>query len=75
MYRSVIGLCADLGIDVVAEGIESTEQLATIAAAGCRLAQGHLFGWPAPITEFAAQWQGRLTGSGADLPAISQEGD
>ena len=75
LYRSVIGLCADLGIDVVAEGIESTEQLATIATAGCRLAQGRLFGWPAPITQLAAQWQGRPTGSGADLPAISREGD
>ncbi|MCK5757125.1 MAG: EAL domain-containing protein, partial [Mycobacterium sp.] len=75
LYRSVIGLCADLGIDVIAEGIETTGQLATIAAAGCRLAQGRLFGWPAPITQFDAQWQGGLTGSGADSPAIWHEGD
>jgi EAL domain-containing protein (putative c-di-GMP-specific phosphodiesterase class I) len=49
LYRSVIGLCAELGFDVIAEGIESTAQVDTIRAAGCRLAQGDLFGRPAPI--------------------------
>ena len=80
MGRNCLGVAsqdvrADLGIDVIAEGIETTGQLATIAAAGCRLAQGRLFGWPAPITQFDAQWQGGLTGSGADSPAIWHEGD
>lgn len=54
LYRSVIRLCTELGFDVIAEGIESTAQLETIRAAGCRLAQGHLFGKPAPIGDIAA---------------------
>ena len=53
LYRSVIGLCSALGFAVIAEGIESTAQLDTIRAAGCQLAQGHLFGRPAPIGDIA----------------------
>lgn len=56
LYRSVVGLCADLGLDVIAEGIESPEQAGTIVAAGCRLAQGHLFGRPAPIADIVAEY-------------------
>ena len=43
LYRSVIRLCGALGLGVIAEGIESTTQAETVFAAGCRLAQGHLF--------------------------------
>ncbi|WP_081495132.1 putative bifunctional diguanylate cyclase/phosphodiesterase [Mycolicibacterium chubuense] len=60
VYRSVIGLCTELGMAVVAEGIETTAQAETILAAGCRLAQGHLFGRPAPITELA--WESGRVG-------------
>ncbi|KMO83095.1 GGDEF-domain containing protein [Mycolicibacterium chubuense] len=62
LYRSVVGLCADLGLDVIAEGIETPEQAGTIVAAGCRLAQGHLFGRPAPIADIVAEY-GDLTSS------------
>lgn len=49
LYRSVIGLCDALGLEVIAEGIETPAQLETIRAAGCRLGQGHLLGRPAPL--------------------------
>ncbi len=51
LYRSVIGLCDALGLDVIAEGIEYPEQADTVFAAGCRMAQGHLFGRAVPLTE------------------------
>ena len=51
LYRSVIGLCDSLGLDVIAEGIETTEQADTVFAAGCRMAQGYLFGRAVPIAE------------------------
>ncbi|HVQ53386.1 MAG TPA: EAL domain-containing protein [Mycobacterium sp.] len=54
LYRSVMGLCDALGLEVIAEGVESPAQAETVAAAGCRLAQGHLFGRPAPIAELSA---------------------
>jgi EAL domain-containing protein (putative c-di-GMP-specific phosphodiesterase class I) len=53
LYRSVIGLCTELGFAVIAEGIESTAQLDIIRAAGCQLAQGHFFGRPVPIGDIA----------------------
>lgn len=53
LYRSVIRLCNSLGVAVIAEGIESPAQADTVYSAGCRLAQGHLFGRAAPIANLA----------------------
>lgn len=43
-YRSVVGLCTELGFEVIAEGIEHQGQADTVFAAGCLFAQGYLFG-------------------------------
>ena len=53
LYRSVIRLCGELGLGLIAEGIESTPQAEMVYAAGCRLAQGHMFGRAVPISEFS----------------------
>jgi len=53
LYRSVIGLCDELGLTAIVEGIESAEQSDTIHLAGGRLAQGHLFGRPVPISDLS----------------------
>jgi EAL domain-containing protein (putative c-di-GMP-specific phosphodiesterase class I) len=53
LYRSVIGLCHELGLSVIVEGIESDAQCDTVYRAGGRLAQGHLFGYPVPISELS----------------------
>ncbi|MEQ0562091.1 EAL domain-containing protein [Amycolatopsis sp. NEAU-NG30] len=50
LCRSLVGLCADLGVDVVAEGIETRAQAELVTGAGCPAAQGYLFGRPAPLT-------------------------
>jgi diguanylate cyclase (GGDEF)-like protein len=51
LYRSVIRLCDELGLEVIAEGIESAAQAATVFTAGCRLAQGYRFGHASPLAE------------------------
>lgn len=48
VLRSVVDLCHDLGLLVVAEGIEEQEQLDVIADCGCNLAQGYLLSKPQP---------------------------
>jgi diguanylate cyclase (GGDEF)-like protein len=53
LYRSVIGLCSDLGLRVIAEGIETAEQESLISQAGCLYGQGYRFGRPAPLAEFS----------------------
>ncbi len=45
--RIIISLAAELKICVVAEGIESRSQADLLAAMGCRIGQGYLFGRPA----------------------------
>jgi len=39
----VVGLAYSLGMDVVAEGVETEDQRALLADLGCPLAQGFLF--------------------------------
>jgi len=54
LYRSIIRLCDELGMAVIVEGVESAPQAEALYNAGCRLAQGHLFGAAVPITELSA---------------------
>ena len=46
LVAGVVALAAQLGIEVVAEGVETHSQLAALSAAGCRLVQGYLLGRP-----------------------------
>src|SRR5581483_9053841 len=51
IVRTIVQLGASLGMSVVAEGVETPEQLAILKAEGCNEAQGFLFGVPKPIGE------------------------
>jgi diguanylate cyclase (GGDEF)-like protein/PAS domain S-box-containing protein len=44
--RAIVDLAHDLGVDVVAEGVETPEQLDAVRALGCEYAQGYLFSRP-----------------------------
>ena len=51
IVRGVVELAHALGLRVVAEGVETTAQLAAARAAGCDRAQGNLLAPPLPLAE------------------------
>jgi len=51
VVAAIIGLANDLGMDVVAEGVEELDELQWLRAHSCRYAQGYLLSKPKPITE------------------------
>jgi EAL domain-containing protein (putative c-di-GMP-specific phosphodiesterase class I) len=44
----------NLGIEVIAEGVETYAQRDFLSEAGCKLFQGYLFGRPVPLKAFIA---------------------
>jgi diguanylate cyclase (GGDEF)-like protein len=49
LCRSVLAICAELNIVVVAEGIETLARATALAELGCPLGQGYLYSQPVPL--------------------------
>jgi diguanylate cyclase (GGDEF)-like protein/PAS domain S-box-containing protein len=54
IVQTIIGMAASLGINVIAEGVETESQRVFLEQNGCPLYQGYLFSPPVPIEEFEA---------------------
>ncbi len=54
MVRTIISMAHNLGLKVIAEGVETTGQLDFLADVGCDVMQGYLFGRPVPPSDFVA---------------------
>lgn len=54
IIRAVIGLGHGLEMSIVAEGVETQEQLGFLADEGCDAVQGYFIGKPLPIGQYAA---------------------
>ncbi|NTE90282.1 EAL domain-containing protein [Agrobacterium tumefaciens] len=53
IIRAVIGLGRGLNLPIIAEGVETTDQLAFLTHESCDQVQGYLVGRPRPITDYA----------------------
>lgn len=53
IVRAVVGLGKALGMDVLAEGVETVEQLGILQVEGCNQLQGYLFSKPQPLQDVA----------------------
>lgn len=56
--RSMIRLAADLGVECVAEGVESDMQRASLKGLGCDMGQGYLWSPAQPVERFMALAKG-----------------
>lgn len=56
IVRSLVELSRSLGLQVVAEGVETAEQLAMLRGLGCSALQGFLFGRPIAVEAFEQRW-------------------
>ena len=54
LVAAMVAMGHALGLYVVAEGVETHAQMATLLTLGCRTAQGYLFARPLPLDEFTA---------------------
>ena len=67
IVKNIVRLCADMSIDVIAEGVESYEELAALKSLGIDLHQGYYFARPAfealatvPTAAFATRNEFRI---------------
>jgi len=51
IVRTISGLAQNLGMDVVAEGVETSEQLEILRGLGCKYGQGYFFSKPLGASE------------------------
>ncbi len=57
LVEIIITMARNLGLEVVAEGVETVEELNYLAAKGCSVYQGYYFCKPVPISEFSKMLQ------------------
>jgi diguanylate cyclase (GGDEF)-like protein len=51
MARNIINLAQELGLNIIAEGVETAEECARLLALGCTQMQGYLFARPMPLNK------------------------
>lgn len=52
MFKYVIAMAKEMGLQCIAEGVETQAQLSVLKESGCNIAQGFLFDKPLPVEEF-----------------------
>ncbi|WP_128927041.1 putative bifunctional diguanylate cyclase/phosphodiesterase [Bradyrhizobium guangxiense] len=70
IVKSLAGLCDDMEIACVVEGVETRAQLDSLRRLGCDFIQGYYFAKPMPadaIVDYLANERQRLDGSGAKV--------
>jgi diguanylate cyclase (GGDEF)-like protein len=74
LVKGIIALAHSLGMETVAEGVESEAQRSALLQYGCDRMQGYLFGRPAPAEEFARRLQQRTSAAMATAHAPDWNG-
>jgi EAL domain-containing protein (putative c-di-GMP-specific phosphodiesterase class I) len=73
IVRTVIEMGRSLGMDVVAEGVETAGQLQFLRETGCDFAQGQLFGEPCSAEDIGALLSRQLATGRSPFPGFAPE--
>ncbi|MCW5959553.1 MAG: EAL domain-containing protein [Pyrinomonadaceae bacterium] len=79
IVRTIVGLAKTLGMNVIAEGIETIHQIHQLRILGCEYGQGYLFSRPVPseealkLIESRDRWQQFIPSSIINIPAQKHE--
>ncbi len=68
IVRAILAMSESLGLEAVAEGVETEPQSQILHQQGCRTYQGYLFGRPMPIEDWNVFWAERSQGVETDQP-------
>jgi EAL domain-containing protein (putative c-di-GMP-specific phosphodiesterase class I) len=69
IVRAILAMSQSLGMQAIAEGVETPEQLNFLAAHGCGHYQGYLFGKPMAIEEWPRMDKARLASLFGNQPS------
>ncbi|MFD0483581.1 putative bifunctional diguanylate cyclase/phosphodiesterase [Kineococcus sp. GCM10028916] len=72
IVAAVTAMAGHLGLQVIAEGVETTAERDELLALGIRYAQGYLFSRPVPAADFAARYLTHRDGSTTRPPAAAE---
>lgn len=70
MVKAIIDLALNLGLNIVAEGIENTNQMKSLQVLGCPVGQGYLFSKPLNSSEFEKLIQATIISKGENEKQI-----
>jgi diguanylate cyclase (GGDEF)-like protein len=69
LLQAILGVGHAMSLKVIAEGIETEDQLRTVTEMGCEMAQGFLIGRPGPAEVIEGLLVGASRGAAVTLPA------
>ncbi len=72
IVQTIIDMARNLGLEVIAEGVETQAQQEFLARHGCTLYQGYLFARPLPLPEFEAL-RGKEKGGKPRLASVTSQ--
>ncbi len=56
IIRNVINMARELNMKIVAEGVETLEQLEFLKSVNCDMVQGYIYDRPMPVEEFESKY-------------------
>lgn len=73
LVEAIVAVGRVLSLQVVAEGVESREQVTLLHEFGCPVLQGYLFGRPMPVHRFERAVQAAVVAAAKDVGVLSHE--